>query len=206
MFIMASFLQVLGLAFQLVLDATLASASNRAISVHALDRTSLLKIVDQLGSPLLSCNFLRFLNIVTVGVGERIEAELFVEVVLELLVLSLFGNALLDILPVLRLLCQFLLLLDLSKLLHLVLIALIILSFLLDLVNFLLCCSLSFRLTLLHVLFHELPRIFACGPRVKHGALTLAHLLRQVVVKGHLRQEFILLQILEHDLIFFCHL
>lgn len=193
MIIIASFLQVLSLAFQLVLDATLASASNRAISMHALDRSSLLKIVDQLGSPLLSCNFLRFLNIVTVGVGESIEAELFIEVELELLVLSLFCNALLDILPVLRLLCQFLLLLDFSKLLHLVLVALVILSFLLDLVHFILCCSLGFRLTLLHVLFHELSRIFARGPRIKHGSLTLAHLLRQVVVKGHLRQEFILL-------------
>lgn len=193
MIIIASFLQVLSLAFQLVLDATLASASNRAISMHALDRSSLLKIVDQLGSPLLSCNFLRFLNIVTVGVGESIEAELFVEIELELLVLSLFCNALLDILPVLSLLCQFLLLLDFSKLLHLVLVALVILSFLLDLVHFILCCGLGFRLTLLHVLFHELSRIFARGPRIKHGSLTLAHLLRQVVVKGHLRQEFILL-------------
>ena len=193
MIIIASFLQVLSLAFQLVLDATLASASNRAISMHALDRPFLLKIVDQLGSPLLSCNFLRFLNIVTVGVGESIEAELFVEVELELLVLSLFCNALLDVLPVLRLLCQFLLLLDFSKLLHLVFVALVILSFLLDLVHFLLCCGLGFRLTLLHVLFHELSRIFARGPRIKHSSLTLAHLLRQVVVKGHLRQEFILL-------------
>ena len=206
MFIIASLLKFFGFALKLVLDATLASASNRAISMHALDRPSLLKIVNQLSSPLLRCFFLGSLHIVTMSVRERIEAKLLVKVALQLLVLTLFFNALLDILPVLGLLSQFLLLLDLSELLHLVLVALVVLPFLLNLVHSLLCCGLGFGLRLLHVLLHEGSRIFAGGPRIKHGTLSLAHLLRKVVVKGHLGQKFVLLQVLEHYLVFRRHL
>ena len=206
MFIIASLLKFFGFALKLVLDATLASASNRAISMHALDRPSLLKIVNQLSSPLLRCFFLGSLHIVTMSVRERIEAKLLVKVALQLLVLTLFFNALLDILPVLGLLSQFLLLLDLSELLHLVLVALVVLPFLLNLVHPLLCCGLGFGLRLLHVLLHEGSRIFAGGPRIKHGTLSLAHLLRKVVVKGHLGQKFVLLQVLEHYLVFRRHL
>ena len=206
MFIIASLLKFFGFALKLVLDATLASASNRAISMHALDRPSLLKIVNQLSSPLLRCFFLGSLHIVTMSVRERIEAKLLVKVALQLLVLTLFFNTLLDILPVLGLLSQFLLLLDLSELLHLVLVALVVLPFLLNLVHSLLCCGLGFGLRLLHVLLHEGSRIFAGGPRIKHGTLSLAHLLRKVVVKGHLGQKFVLLQVLEHYLVFRRHL
>ena len=206
MFIIASLLKVFSLALKLALDATLASASNRAISMHTLDRPFLFKIVNQLSSPLLRCLFLGSLHIVAVSVRERIEAELLVKVALQLLVLTLFFNALLDILPVLGLLSQFLLLLDLSELLHLVLVALVVLPFLLNLVHSLLCSGLGFGLRLLHVLLHESSCILASSPRVEHGALSLAHLLRKVVVKGHLGQKFVLLQVLEHYLVFRRHL
>ena len=113
MFILLRFGHVFSLVFELVLEGTLPSAGDRGVCVGVLDGSLALKLVDKLSSPLLRRFFLSSLDIVAMGVRERIESKRLVIVLLQVVVHLLFGHAHLDVLTVFGLLRRFLLALNL---------------------------------------------------------------------------------------------